>query len=256
MYKIIACDMDETLLNSEHQISAKDIESIKKLAAMGVKFVIATGRGYNSVHEDLKKLDLYDRENEYVISFNGAIVSENRNDRIISITSLGNEKARILYDIGLEYNLCIHVYTREVVYVYNYLEEERKYIEGRMNIVEYFEKNLDTIDGEIIVKVLFMDMDMDKLHQVEKAVRKRVNDISISYSSNRYIEFNAPGLDKGYGLRKLAELLNVDLKDTIAVGDNVNDVSMIRCAGMGIGVRNSNPEILPDCDLVLPEEAP
>ena len=81
MYRIIACDLDETLLNSRHQISLRDIESIKKATALGVKFVMATGRPFNSVSEDLKRLDLFDREDEYVMSFNGGVLTENRNDR-------------------------------------------------------------------------------------------------------------------------------------------------------------------------------
>lgn len=66
MYKIIACDLDETLLSDDRSISKENIEAIQKAKELGVKFVPATGRGYNTVDGTLKELGLYDLENEYV----------------------------------------------------------------------------------------------------------------------------------------------------------------------------------------------
>ena len=62
-------------------------------------------------------------------------------------------------------------------------------------------------------------------------------DLDVSYSSNRYIEFNHQGVNKGQGLKKLADILGVDIKDTIAVGDNFNDLSMIKVAGLVLGYK-------------------
>ena len=251
MYRLIACDMDETLLNSEHEISARDVESIRKLSEKGVKFVIATGRPFNSVFNDLKILNLYEKEDEYVISFNGSVLTENKNNRILSFQGLSFETASLLYRLGVENGFCIHVYTVDTVYVYNYIPEERAYIEGRMNNVETFEKDLGFLKDVPIIKVLFMDLNMDRLHRMEAVVRQQAEELSISYSSNRYLEFNTLGIDKGFGLRKLASLLNIPIEETIAVGDNINDLSMIKAAGLGVAVRNAHPQILPDCDVIL-----
>ena len=60
MYKLIACDLDETLIKPDRTIDSRDIEAIKKLKDLGVKFVLATGRGYNTVQGTLKELDLFD----------------------------------------------------------------------------------------------------------------------------------------------------------------------------------------------------
>jgi HAD superfamily hydrolase (TIGR01484 family) len=78
MYKIIACDLDETLLGTDRKISEKNKEAILKAKELGVRFVPATGRGYRTVEGNLKELGLYDLENEYVISFNGGAITENR----------------------------------------------------------------------------------------------------------------------------------------------------------------------------------
>lgn len=73
MYKLIACDLDETLIKPDRTIDSRDIEAIKKLKDLGVKFVLATGRGYNTVQGTLKELDLFDEANQYVISYNGVL---------------------------------------------------------------------------------------------------------------------------------------------------------------------------------------
>ena len=96
-----------------------------------------------------------------------------------------------------------------------------------------------------------MDSNVSNLEKVEKEIKDLTEGLAISYSSNRYLEFNNREANKGIGLRKLAELLNVPIEETIAVGDNINDVAMIKAAGIGIGVRNSNPLIISDCDLIL-----
>ncbi|MBQ1306724.1 MAG: HAD-IIB family hydrolase, partial [Erysipelotrichaceae bacterium] len=66
-----------------------------------------------------------------------------------------------------------------------------------------------------------------------------------------YLEFNKKGVNKGQGLRKLAEYLNIPISETIAVGDSLNDLSMIKAAGLGIGVKNAADEIINDCNIIL-----
>ena len=74
--------------------------------------------------------------------------------------------------------------------------------------------------------------------------------MDVSYSANRYIEFNPKGVNKGQGLLKLASILGVDRKDTIAIGDNLNDLSMILDAGLGAGVANTLPDMKDQCDYI------
>ena len=75
-------------------------------------------------------------------------------------------------------------------------------------------------------------------------------DMDVSYSSNRYLEFNKKGVNKGTGLQHLASILDIDIKDTIAIGDNYNDLSMIQAAGLGVGVANTVEEMKPLCDVI------
>ena len=74
--------------------------------------------------------------------------------------------------------------------------------------------------------------------------------VAISYSSNRYMEFNAIGVNKGQGLIDLANKLGIDIKDTIAVGDNYNDLSMLKVAGLSVGANNAVDDVKAICDYV------
>lgn len=250
MYKLIACDLDETLIKPDRTIDPKDIGAIKKLKEKDVKFVLATGRGYNTVQGTLKELGLWNEENQYVISYNGGAITENKENRLLHFEGISFEKAQELYKRGLNYDVCTHVYTKDAVYVYNLTEDEKRYVQNRQEMIEIFDQNLDFLKGQEIVKVLYTNTDFEYLQSIDRDLKDITFDMDVSYSSNRYIEFNHKGVNKGAGLKQLADLLHIDMKDTIAIGDNYNDLSMIVAAGLGVGVQNAAPGIKPDCDYV------
>lgn len=250
MYKIIACDLDETLLNKNHAVPDRNIRAIRKARALGVRFVPATGRGYTSVAPTLKELGLFDMENEYVISFNGGAITENKDSRLLHFDGLDFDLADELYRRGQKYDVCIHAYTRDTVYVRNICPEELSYLSGHMPVTETSETTLDFLRGQEIAKVLYMNLDHQYLRTIEEDLKDITQDVDVSYSSNRYIEFNHKGVTKGNGLLTLAKLLGVDPSETIAIGDNYNDLSMIRAAGLGVGVQNTVPGMKPECDFI------
>lgn len=250
MYKLIACDLDETLIKPDRTIDEKDIVAIKKLRDKGVKFVLATGRGFNTVQGTLKELNLWNEPNQYVISYNGGAITENKENKLLHFEGISFEKAQELYKRGLNYDVCIHVYTKDAVYAYNLTEDEKAYVKNRQEMTEIFEQNLDFLKGQEIVKVLYTNTDFEYLQRIDRDLKDITFDMDVSYSSNRYIEFNHKGVNKGAGLKQLAELLHIDIQDTIAIGDNYNDLSMIKMAGLGVGVQNAAVGIKPDCDYI------
>ena len=247
MYQLIACDLDETLLDDSHRIPERTRRAIAAARERGVRFVPATGRPFESVEGTLAELGLLDAPGEFVISFNGGVITENADTaHPLTTCSLDRDVAEALYRAGIERGLCIHVYTLERVYLYNYWPEEREYIGGRMNIVETAEPTLDFVErgGEVVVKLLYMSLDMDELRRTERelAASGVTDGLDVVYSSNRYLEFNAPGINKGAGLLALARRLGVAPEDTMAIGDNSNDVPMICAAGLGVAVANASEE--------------
>ena len=250
MYKIIACDLDETLLGRDCKVSQRNREAIAAAQKKGVKFVPTTGRGYASIQGTLEELGMRNAAGEYVISFNGGAITENAGNRLLHFETLSFAKAEEFYQRAMDYDVCIHVYTKEDVYAYALNDGERAHLEGRMEVEEIFEKNLDFLKGQEIVKILFENTEESYLRKIEADLADLCDDIDVSFSSNRYIEFNPKGITKGTGLLKLAELLGVKQEETLAIGDNFNDLSMIRAAGLGVGVANAAEGIRKDCGYI------
>src|SRR5690625_4379693 len=250
MYKLIACDLDETLLNIDNQVSQRNIEAIKRADALGVKFVLATGRGYSTVQGTLQEIGLHDLEDEYVISFNGGAVTENKDNKLLHLQGISFDFASELYRRGLDYDVCIHVYTKEDVYVYNYVEEERAHLETKMEVIEIFDKDIDFLKDEEIVKVLYMNTDRDYIQQIEEEIKDITQDSDITYSSNSNIEINDNRVNKEAGITFLADHLGIDIEETIAIGDNFNDWPMLETAGLSVGVQNMVPELKERVDYV------
>jgi len=252
MYKIIACDIDETLLNYESKVSKRNKEAIKKATELGVKFVLASGRSFLSCKNVLEEIDLYDKENEYLISFNGGVVLENKNNRIISETALSFSEANKLFKKGIEIgNLCPQVYTRDNVYYYDISQSEIDFLARKKLVYSILkEPSIDFLKDQVIEKILYTNENQEYLKEIYEKMKDLTEGLEYCFSSNRYIEFVKSGVNKGFGLRKLAEYLNVDIKDTIAIGDNNNDLSMIKEAGLGVGVANSSKDILEVADYI------
>ncbi|MBQ1510924.1 MAG: HAD family phosphatase [Selenomonadaceae bacterium] len=250
MYRIIACDMDETLLGKDKKVSQRNREAIAAAREAGVKFVPNTGRGFASIQGTLEELGLRNKANEYVISFNGGAITENAGNRPIHAIALPFAKAEELYRRGIDYDVCIHVYTIDRVYAYGLNTGERDFLRGRMAVEETSEKNLDFLKGQDIMKILYENTDDSYLRKIEAETADIADDTDVSFSSNRYIEFNKKGVTKGVGLMKLADILGVKPEETIAIGDNFNDLSMLQAAGLGVGVANAVEGIRKDCDYI------
>ena len=249
MRKLILCDLDDTLLTSDKQISESDIKAIVSLKED--KFVIATGRGFESIEYFLRILGQYDKENEYLMSFNGGCISENKGNKILSCTTMPFIDVHRLFNLGLKYDVTVEVYTFNCTYCYNLFDYEfNNLTKGKHILQELKTTDISFLKDEKIAKVLYCNCNEEYLSQIRKEINLE-DEFSLSFSSHRYIEINPKGVDKKLGLESLCKALNVDIKDTIAVGDNTNDLPMLKAAGYSVGVKNAVAEVVPYCDLIL-----
>lgn len=252
MYRLITCDLDETLLSSDKTVSKRNRKAIATAKEKGVHFVPSTGRGYTTfLYKTLEELGLKDLENEYTVSFNGGVITENRGNKIIDETPMDFELIKKLFELGLDYDVCMHVYSHEVVYIYNLNQEEKAYLPDTVAYQEFFEPSIDFLKETPLIKILFQNLDRRYLAKIHEAVPKELLEVTdTSYSSNRYFEFNPLGVNKGAALLKLADKLGIPKEETMAIGDNVNDLSMILAAELGIAVANAVPEIQEQADYI------
>lgn len=251
MYKIIASDLDETLLDDHHQICQLNKDRIHQASMLGVKFVPCTGRGYMGIQDILKDLDLYDKQGEYSISFNGCALTENKNNRIIFFNGLDFDKVVELFEFGKTKDVCIHIYTDRKLYAYHLNEDEKnRLIRIHYPAIELGE-SIEFLRNEKIAKVIYQNTNVDYLKSFEQEMATITDQaVSISYSSNRYMELNKLGVNKGDTMLKLAKILGCDDSHCIAVGDNYNDQSMLEVAGLSVAAKNAVEDIKDICDYV------
>lgn len=238
MYKLLAIDLDETLLTTDKTVSKKNRKALQKADEMGVRIVIATGRGIAIVQDTLKAIGFEDKENEYVISFNGGAITENKGTKFLYKEGISFEFASELYKRGLTYDVSVQIYTLEDIFVYNYTDAERAYLEPEIQVTEIFEDNIDFLKDTQIMKVIMMNEDTQYLKQIEEDFKDITMNSEVSYSSNRYIEFNHKGVNKGAALKYLGDYLGIKMSETMVIGDNYNDWSMFKVAGFSVGVKN------------------
>ena len=170
MYKIIISDLDETLLQTwDKKVSAKNREAIAKATELGVKFVVGTGRPYTTVQGTLEELGLKDAKDQYVVSFNGGAITENAGNKMKYYQGITFEEAAELFERAKKYDVGMHVYTKDEVYVWR-LDSfgEREFQDGRMDVIERDDDNLDFLKGQEIVKMLYINTDYAYLHKIEE----------------------------------------------------------------------------------------
>ena len=249
MYKSIACDLDETLLDYNKQLSKENEISIKSLSE-DIKFVLASGKAYQDFIPYLKQLGLYGKKGQYAISSNGTMIVDCENDEIISLSTLPFVTVERLFNIGLKYDVVIHIFTLDKIYTYNLNQDEIDYLSGKVVLTVFDEPKIDFLKNEKIIKIGYSKPDLDYLRVIEANEIVGFDNIEPSYASGRYLEFNKKDIDKGYGLKLLADKLRVDKKCIACIIDNYNDLSMKPYSALTIGVANTVEEVKPYCDYI------
>ena len=242
-YKLIFSDLDQTLIVKNH-IPTFNLEAIKRAKEKGVKFIISTGRNYDYMCHLLKELETENLENEYTICNSGSTIYENKNKNLIYFKGIDNETLYLIFEYGKKINeIFIMFDTFNGTFLYN----EEKIDKENMKFFKYkVIKNIDDIKNTEIIRIVFSKNDLKFLQNIEKEIKKdKIFENKVSYyiSANRFLEFNAFGVSKGEALKWLSNYLKVDIKETIAIGDNYNDESMIKEAGLGCCVKSANDDI-------------
>ena len=257
MYKLVATDMDETFLDHDHQIPEANIRAMQRMKELGVLFVPSSGRWYSSIMDNFAHLDPALLEGSYVISYNGGFINRVGDPNPLTSCGIGRACAEELYALGRELGKCMHVNVADGhVFVCDAPEAERTYLEKISGVTHFSSAehtDLSFLDSRDIVKLIFMDPDFEGLQQLGRELEPMTQrlGVEITFSSKRYLEFMPAGIDKGYGLKKLAEMLGIPMDQVIGVGDSANDLAMIKAAGLGVGVANVTDDVRPYCDAVL-----
>ena len=253
MYRIVATDMDETFLAADHSVPQANVDAILAMRECGVLFVPASGRAYGSIMSSLRDLPAECLEGSYVISYNGGCINRVGQDEPLLSHRISFETVKRLFDFAVDAGeIGMHIYTVDgYVWGWNLTDSEQGYLAGHMDIEIFEGDSIEFLRDVPLAKCLYVYEDLDLLHELALAMDPALTEgLSTTFSSGRYYEFNPTGVDKGAGLRALAEMLDVPLEQTIACGDSANDIAMLEAAGVGVVVSNASSDAVAVADYV------
>lgn len=241
MIKLIATDMDGTLLNSEHKISEENKKYIIKAQEKGVKFVLASGRPTYAMIPFIKELQM-DKYGGYIISYNGAEIKEAKTLKTIYSKFLKVDIVKTMYEIAKENNVSLITYDKDLIYIYDV--NDYSLVEPKITDLKYEEfKYKEELKNEEYPKCMLVS-ENSKIIKLEEKVKKLYNnELYIAKSSPIFLEIANKEIDKGKSLEKLLEILNIEKEYAIAAGDNYNDIALLQAVGIPVAVSNAVDEI-------------
>ncbi|MGL4570524.1 MAG: Cof-type HAD-IIB family hydrolase [Clostridium sp.] len=242
MYKLLAIDMDGTLLNSDRTISKINKEAIKKAIEKGVKVVITSGRGLKGLDNFLDEVNLRG-ENQYLIANNGGTIYRTSDFECIFYKGLKGIDFIKSHTLSKEFGLNMIGYTHEGAIApeeNDFTRFETEYVGTPVKIIDI---NSDIKEDDEITKVLFS--------QTEELLSKKMLEIPKEFYDEYNVVKTMPILlevmdkdcNKGYGLKVLADKLGIKREEIICIGDQANDIEMITFAGVGIAMGNAIHEL-------------
>ncbi|MDI5949170.1 Cof-type HAD-IIB family hydrolase [Flavobacterium yafengii] len=245
-YKMLVLDMDDTLLTDDHKISNENREMLFKAQELGVYVILASGRPTPAMTSYAKELQL---DNSYMISYNGAVITDLKEDKVIFEQTLTQEQIHELYDYSLKSNTHIITYVNGKIVS----ETDSEFIEIEKNITGLEHNKVVSFKEEVqssAVKCILLE-DPIYLKEVEKDLKAAMPHLSVSMSKPFFLEVAQNGIDKAASIKFLAEKLNILQSEIIAVGNAGNDLTMIQYAGLGVWVDNVDPELRDKGDVIV-----
>lgn len=253
--KLIAIDIDGTLVNSKKEITPAVKEAVLTAKKQDKQIVICTGRPLSGAQQYLDKLGLNGQDDQYVVSFNGAVV-ESTKGKVIFKQGLKYEDYIDLETIARKLKLHFHSVSLDRIYTANRDLGHYTIYNSRVVKLEVSYRTQEEMSQIPIIKCMYID-DPDYLDEkIKSPLFESMKDrVVFSKTEPFYYEATAAGVDKGAGLKRLCDHLKIDSKNVMALGDQANDMPMLSYAGLGVAMGNAveytkqhADEITADCD--------
>ncbi|UQS84992.1 sugar-phosphatase [Apilactobacillus apisilvae] len=240
--KLIAIDIDGTLLNEENVLAQETIDAITEARQKGIKVVLCTGRPLTGVKKYLKQLNISGHD-EYAITFNGSQV-QNADGQIIEKTNITHEDflelEKLSHKLGTNFQIetadCIYATNRDLS-PYSIAESYLVNMPIKVRKPEEIDKSIEVVKAMLIADPSVIDSSFEKISN------ELFERFAVVKSTPVFIEFMNKNSSKGNALDSLAKDLNLTADNVMAIGDQNNDMSMIKYAGTGVAMGNGVDEL-------------
>ena len=236
--KLLFVDLDETLLTSDKTVSPQDMTAINEMISAGHKVIINSGRPLYSILGIAEKIDFL-REGFYISSFNGGLIYDPvKKERLVS-RSVDKDICRYFFDEARKAGIHCHTYTENNV-VSERATKEFEFYTNRIHmpgiVVDDFSEVVDEPPKMILISLDGKEV-LEKFRiEHEEFAKGR---LYTTFSDARLLEYSNLLANKGEAIKYMCEYLNVSIEDTVAAGDEENDIPMIKVAGVGCAMKNA-----------------
>ncbi|WP_071395225.1 Cof-type HAD-IIB family hydrolase [Bacillus tuaregi] len=221
--KLIALDMDGTLLNENQEVSVANREAIRRAEAKGVTVILSTGRSILTCYDYAKSLNLL----SHLITVNGSEIWE-KEGKLLERNTVQTELIQWMWDLSQTYETQYWATSSDNVW--------RNQMPDRIADHQWLKFGFEIENQKIRERVLKQLLNQSKLE--------------ISNSSPINIEINAAGVNKGNAIEKVCKQLNLSMEHVMAIGDSLNDMAMIKKSGLGIAMGNAQTVVKESADWV------
>ena len=246
--RLLALDLDNTLLRSDLSISFRTRNVIKKTESIGVTVVLTSSRVRAAIDHFSRLLGMHKRPG-YIISNNGALVYESNTGKVIHEVRINPDIALNVCDLADAEGFPVQLYEGDTMYV-SRLNEYAAYDQKVTGLTQVVADNFRDMVSRGCYK-LIIPGDPMLLSPLESLIRTYLDkDISLLSCSPYFLEILPPETNKGVALAKIAESLGIKPGETMAIGDSMNDEAMIRWAGVGVCMVNGDERIKKTANLI------
>ena len=241
MKKILATDLDGTLLRNDKTVSEYTVSKVHEMINEGHYFVVATGRPFFRITKILKQLDIIS-DKIYCICNNGGLIISTDGTKVLYEENMPHEHAVELIDLAIKHNVNMLVYQKDYINT-DHLDECVTILKGepRLRLIDGTKEDLKKIPN--VCKVVYNGTN-EQLKEFKSKVPQEILDkYNFVFSGLDFLEVNNKTIDKGVAIKRLSEMLNIDEINVYTVGDEENDIAMIKLFENGSCVQNANPKL-------------
>lgn len=253
--RMIALDLDGTLLDSQKRLSKVNFNALQRQAEKGVEIVPTTGRFYDAMPEVIRSLPFV----HYAITINGAEVFDVDNGKTIAASEIPSEKAieimsyldklPVVYDCYMDSKAWMTANMKNTIEDYLSDEHFLKMVKDLRRPVDELKKFVAEY-GKDVQKMITFTQDNELRQRLLHELPQVFSDIIVSSSMDENIEINDIKANKGNAIHQLSDFLNIDIGEVMSFGDGLNDLNMIKEAGVGVAMSNANEEVLKSADYI------
>ncbi len=244
-YKLVAIDMDGTMLDSNQEVSKKNVEVVKKAIEQGVEVVISTGRSSVALK---KYVEQFEFKSPFIV-YNGAGLKYLDTTEYIVRTDLDFDVAKEVSKKGNELGTTVLIWADDMLYVHGKKDGAKFYVfHSGTDFIEI--EDFDELKDKGIHKVMYSDSPENIRNLYNLFVNEGYDSSNYSVSVPQIFEFFNKKASKGDAVLNYAKSLGIKQEEIICIGDGMNDITMIEMAGLGVAMENACEELKAVADFV------